>query len=445
MRLNEMKLNDSFKQAKNVILIFSVKESGRFQGIARLRQNSQKDYSPYPNWLLPPGMSRHVLGGVFKIDWLCKHDLSFSHAMSLRNIWNQNKPIKIGRDGQEIEPQAANQLCSLFPHDEDVDVEHILQISKRFRRQYNEFIPHQPKTLQNFNRRQNSGIRNHFRNRTAPAYTSSGQPARSPLRTDNYQLNSTVSMVSSSQNRQSNGIKKLPSQVSMTHKFRNTTHQSDYSSSRYKLGGLGKSHEDACDEFVRKAKVERSYKSTSSRSSRRSRSKQYSSSSDERYYSDKEESVSPEPPRRKEFKKEKRRGIAMMTMMIIDIMTMERDRESTKKVLKMIIITGGRIIVGHVAIVVKKSFTIPVGIAVIPETAIMTTIKGRRITDIKTSGLTKSRGHVTNMSGLNLMTVITSTPNTMSDIKIIEAPSMMQNIENQEDLASTIIANNSNP
>jgi len=307
MRLNEMKLNDSFKQAKNVILIFSVKESGRFQGIARLRQNSQKDYSPYPNWLLPPGMSRHVLGGVFKIDWLCKHDLSFSHAMSLRNIWNQNKPIKIGRDGQEIEPQAANQLCSLFPHDEDVDVEHILQISKRFRRQYNEFIPHQPKTFQNFNRRQNSGIRNHFRNRTAPAYTSSGQPARSPLRTDNYQLNSTVSMVSSSQNRQSNGIKKLPSQVSMTHKFRNTTHQSDYSSSRYKLGGLGKSHEDACDEFVRKAKVERSYKSTSSRSSRRSRSKQYSSSSDERYYSDKEESVSPEPPRRKEFKKEKRR------------------------------------------------------------------------------------------------------------------------------------------
>jgi len=143
--------------------------------------------------------------------------------------------------------------------------------------------------------------------------------------------------------------------------------------------------------------------------------------------------------------KKKRGGIAMMIMMIIDIMTMERDRESTKKVLKMIIITGGRIIVGHVAIVVKKSFTIPVGIAVIPETAIMTTIKGRRITDIKTSGLTKSRGHVTNMSGLNLMTVITSTPNTMSDIKIIEAPSMMQNIENQEDLASTIIANNSNP
>lgn len=30
---NEMKLNDAFNEFRNVILIFSVKESGRFQGI----------------------------------------------------------------------------------------------------------------------------------------------------------------------------------------------------------------------------------------------------------------------------------------------------------------------------------------------------------------------------------------------------------------------------
>jgi len=294
LRINEVKLNDSFKQANNVILVFSVKESGRFQGIARLRQQSQKDYSPYPNWVLPPGMSKHVLGGVFKIDWLCKHDLSFSQTMSLRNTWNEDKPIKIGRDGQEIEPLAAIQLCSLFPHDEHVDLEHIIQISKRFNRQSSDFVPHQPKTFHNFNRRQNNqnSGRNHFRNKTAPAYSSRGQPGRSPPRSHNYQLNSTVSMVSSSQN--GNGLKKLPSQVSMTHKSR----PGDYGGSRYKMNSFAKSHEDACDEFVRRAKVDRPYKSS------RRRSRSYSSSSDG--YSDRE-SISPEPRRRKEYKKEKKR------------------------------------------------------------------------------------------------------------------------------------------
>lgn len=296
LRINEVKLNDSFKQAKNVILVFSVKESGRFQGIARLRQQSQKEYSPYPNWVLPPGMSKRVLGGVFKIDWLCKHDLPFSQTMCLRNTWNEDKPIKIGRDGQEIEPLAAIQLCSLFPHDEHVDLEHIIQISKRFNRQNSEFVPHQPKTFHNFNRRQNdrNSSRNHFRNKTAPAFSSRGQPGRSPPRSDNYQLNSTVSMVSSSQN--NNELKKLPSQVSMTHKSRH----GDYGSSRYKMSSFAKSHEDACDEFLRRAKVDRSYKS----SRRRSRSRHDSSSSDD--YSDRE-SVSPEPQRRKKIKKEKRR------------------------------------------------------------------------------------------------------------------------------------------
>ena len=40
----------------------------------------------------------------FKIDWVCKQDLSFQVAQHLYNPWNENKPVKIGRDGQEIEP-----------------------------------------------------------------------------------------------------------------------------------------------------------------------------------------------------------------------------------------------------------------------------------------------------------------------------------------------------
>ena len=31
-------------------------------------------------------------------------DLTFQKVQHLHNPWNENKPVKIGRDGQEIEP-----------------------------------------------------------------------------------------------------------------------------------------------------------------------------------------------------------------------------------------------------------------------------------------------------------------------------------------------------
>ena len=52
-------------------MIYSVKESGRFCGFARLASESRRDGPPVP-WLLPPGLSAKALGGVFKIDWICK-------------------------------------------------------------------------------------------------------------------------------------------------------------------------------------------------------------------------------------------------------------------------------------------------------------------------------------------------------------------------------------
>ena len=33
----------------------------------------------------------------------------------LYNPGNEGKPVKIGRDGQEIEPKVAEELCRLFP------------------------------------------------------------------------------------------------------------------------------------------------------------------------------------------------------------------------------------------------------------------------------------------------------------------------------------------
>ena len=45
-----------------------------------------------------------ALGGVFRIDWISRKDLSFQKVQHIINPWNDSKPVKIGRDGQEIEP-----------------------------------------------------------------------------------------------------------------------------------------------------------------------------------------------------------------------------------------------------------------------------------------------------------------------------------------------------
>ncbi|CAF3788101.1 unnamed protein product [Rotaria magnacalcarata] len=48
--------------------------------------------------------------------------LPFGKTSHLFNSWNENKPVKIGRDGQEIEPRCAEALCRLFPSDPTIDI-----------------------------------------------------------------------------------------------------------------------------------------------------------------------------------------------------------------------------------------------------------------------------------------------------------------------------------
>lgn len=126
---NETRFNKAYKESRNVLLVFSVKESGKFCGLARLATESRRDVPRVP-WILPPGLSANALGGVFKIDWICKKDLTFQKVQHLHNPWNENKPVKIGRDGQEIEPSVAEELCRLFPVDQEIDMTPILRRSK---------------------------------------------------------------------------------------------------------------------------------------------------------------------------------------------------------------------------------------------------------------------------------------------------------------------------
>ncbi|CAF2740251.1 unnamed protein product [Rotaria sp. Silwood2] len=118
---NEHKLNRAFRDHRNVILIFSVAESKAFQGFARMSCEARHDSQPV-NWVLPPGMSNRAFSGVIYIDWITCRSLPFSKTSHLFNSWNENKPVKIGRDGQEIEPRCAEALCRLFPSDPTIDI-----------------------------------------------------------------------------------------------------------------------------------------------------------------------------------------------------------------------------------------------------------------------------------------------------------------------------------
>lgn len=126
---NEANLNQAYRESRNVLLVFSVKESGKFAGFARLSTESRRDAGPV-SWVLPPGLSAKALGGVFKVDWICRKELPFTTTLHLYNPWNDGKQVKIGRDGQEIEPRVAEELCRLFPEDEGIEMTPILRKSK---------------------------------------------------------------------------------------------------------------------------------------------------------------------------------------------------------------------------------------------------------------------------------------------------------------------------
>ncbi|XP_064415409.1 YTH domain-containing protein 1 isoform X3 [Latimeria chalumnae] len=135
--VNEKKLNAAFRSARSVILIFSVRESGKFQGFARLASESHHGGSPI-HWVLPAGMNAKMLGGVFKIDWICRRELPFTKSVHLTNQWNEHKPVKIGRDGQEIEPECGTQLCLLFPPDESIDLYQVIHKMRHKRRMHSQ-------------------------------------------------------------------------------------------------------------------------------------------------------------------------------------------------------------------------------------------------------------------------------------------------------------------
>ncbi|XP_037941807.1 YTH domain-containing protein 1 [Teleopsis dalmanni] len=175
---NDANLNSAFKEARNVLLIFSVNESGKFAGFARMSAQSRRDI-PQVSWILPSSISAKALGGVIEIDWICRKELSFNCTSHLFNSWNEGKPVKIGRDGQEIEPKVGAELCRLFPEDEKIELTPILRKSKetaKIMREKGIRVVYKPPRTLSF--RGGRGSINNFRNTDRRNFEGNGGPMR---------------------------------------------------------------------------------------------------------------------------------------------------------------------------------------------------------------------------------------------------------------------------
>ncbi|WOL12229.1 zinc finger CCCH domain-containing protein 45 [Canna indica] len=110
-RSNEAKLNEAFESTENVILIFSINKTRHFQGCAKMTSRIG-GFIGGGNWKYSHGTAHY--GRNFSVKWLKLCELSFNKTHHLRNPYNDNLPVKISRDCQELEPFIGEQLASLL-------------------------------------------------------------------------------------------------------------------------------------------------------------------------------------------------------------------------------------------------------------------------------------------------------------------------------------------
>jgi len=72
----------------------------------------------YARMLNPVGSSKktHVFPGygrAFDVCWLRLDDIDFSEVASISNPWNENKSVKISRDGQELPNAIGRKICEM--------------------------------------------------------------------------------------------------------------------------------------------------------------------------------------------------------------------------------------------------------------------------------------------------------------------------------------------
>ncbi|KAL7671030.1 hypothetical protein ACOME3_005943 [Neoechinorhynchus agilis] len=151
---NERRLNRAFRVNRNVILIFAVSDTHKFQGFARMLSEADHETGMTVNWRLPSAFNASSFTGIIKLDWICKKELPFVLTSHLTNSWNFNRPVKFGRDGQGIDPICGEALCRLLI-DGGTTVEHSTAPEIEI---INEQATQQPRSVLPFNTRALFGV-----------------------------------------------------------------------------------------------------------------------------------------------------------------------------------------------------------------------------------------------------------------------------------------------
>jgi len=95
------KLAQAYKTSKQVTLIYSVKGSGQFQGYACLAGDRP----------VPADRSGHIL---YPVEWIQLANIPFKETHHLINACYGNRPVHLGRGGQEIDQKTGAALCHLL-------------------------------------------------------------------------------------------------------------------------------------------------------------------------------------------------------------------------------------------------------------------------------------------------------------------------------------------
>ncbi|KAK3381502.1 YT521-B-like domain-containing protein [Podospora didyma] len=103
---NGQVLTSAFANCKHVILFFSINKSKAFQGYARMATAPSPD-TPRPKWM--SGIHWDT-SPPFRVDWLSKVAVEFFRIGHLKNSYNENAAVLVGKDGQEIEEECGREL-----------------------------------------------------------------------------------------------------------------------------------------------------------------------------------------------------------------------------------------------------------------------------------------------------------------------------------------------
>ncbi|KAK9856085.1 hypothetical protein WJX84_005291 [Apatococcus fuscideae] len=124
---NEEKLNKAFETSEAVHLIFSVNSSGFFQGWARMTSRISLGQRDRRDW-----EGRLAVGSSFEVEWQRRYDLVMRSCDHLINPWNENKPVRIARDGQEMPASIGKQLVDAI--EQAAVADHVIKPPKPKRR-----------------------------------------------------------------------------------------------------------------------------------------------------------------------------------------------------------------------------------------------------------------------------------------------------------------------